>query len=436
MKRNEEALDLLRSLIQINTSNPPGNEEAAVQFIEGWLKKEGIASQIFSPAPKRGNLMARLKGKKSGEPIVLLGHIDVVPADESGWTEHPFKGVVRDGYLYGRGTVDMKADVAAQIMAFATLKREGITPEQDIILLVTGDEETGGRLGVGYMLEKVDELSDAAFVLSEGGSIIEGEGVLHAQVSVAEKKICQFIIKAHGTGGHGSMPHSDNANDKIVRAANRLIAHAWPIRRNKIATRYLSGILEGKKFKGFTFSTLAGALRKKEFHSFIESNPFYNALLRNTVALTILKGGVKVNVIPPESEASFDSRILPEEEHDSFLAQVQKVAGNAVEVVPISKEESIPSSFDTDFFKAIRRIVRARKGNIPVLPFITTGATDLRYFRQLGITAYGFSPIALSREEHLSMHSVNERISVEAFTEGMEATCDIVRELATQSTNE
>ena len=176
MIRNEEGLDLLRSLIRIDTSNPPGNEEAAVQFIEAWLKKEGITSQIFSPAPRRGNLLARLKGKKAGEPIVLLGHIDVVPADESGWTEPPFKGAVKDGYLYGRGAVDMKSDVAAQILAFAALKREGITPERDIILLVTCDEETGGQMGVGYMLNAVDELSDAAFVLSEGGCYYRRRG--------------------------------------------------------------------------------------------------------------------------------------------------------------------------------------------------------------------------------------------------------------------
>ncbi|MGD0233337.1 MAG: M20/M25/M40 family metallo-hydrolase [Syntrophorhabdales bacterium] len=433
MIRSEEGLDLLRSLIQIDTSNPPGNEEAAVQFIEAWLKKEGITSQIFSPAPQRGNLMARLKGKKAGEPIVLLGHIDVVPANDAGWTEPPFKGVVRNGYMYGRGAVDMKSDVAAQILAFATLKREGITPERDIILLITCDEETGGQMGVGYMLEKVDELSDAALVLSEGGCIIEEDGVLHAQVSVAEKKICQFMIRAHGTGGHGSMPHKDNANDKVVRAANRIIAHNWPIRRNKVATRYLSGILKGKKFKGFTFSTLSDALRRKSFRVFAENNLVYNALLRNTVALTILKGGVKVNVIPPESEASFDARILPEEQHEHFLAQVQKVAGKDVEVVPVDRGESIPSSYDTDFFKAIRRAVKARKGNIPVLPFITTGATDLRYFRQIGITAYGFSPMALSRAEFMSMHSIDERISVESFAEGLDATYDIVKDLATRS---
>ncbi len=433
MTQNEEGVNLLRQLIQIDTSNPPGHEEAAIQFLEAWLKKEGIASEVYSPAPQRANLLARLKGRKSGEPIVLLGHIDVVPADESGWTEHPFSGAVKDGYMYGRGAVDMKSEVVSQLLAFASLKRDGIIPERDIILLATCDEETGGRQGVGYMLDKVDDLADAAFVLSEGGCIIEEEGKLHAQVSVAEKKLCQFMIKATGTGGHASMPHQDNANDKIVRAANRIINHHWPVKRNKVATAYLTGILRGQKFKGFTFSTLGDALRRRSFRAFVDSHLVYNALLRNTITLTILKGGVKVNVIPAESQATFDARILPEEQHEKFLQQVQAVAGAEVEVVPVSHGDSIPSRYDTHFFKAIRRIVKARKGNIPVLPFITTGATDLRYFRGIGVTAYGFSPMMLSREELLSMHAVNERISLKSFTEGLEATYGIVKYLATYS---
>jgi len=232
------------------------------------------------------------------------------------------------------------------------------------------------------------------------------------------------------------MPHHDNANDKIVRAADRIVTHDWPIRRNKIATRYLTGILKDKKIGGFTFSTLSGALRRKSFRTFAQNNAVYNALVRNTIALTILKSGVKVNVIPTEAEATFDARIMPEEQHGRFLAQVQKVAGKNVEVVPLSRGDSIPSSYDTDFFRAIRRVVKARKGNIPVLPFITTGATDLRYFRRIGVTAYGFSPIALSRAELMSMHSIDERISVEGFVEGLDVTCDIVKSLATQGTTE
>lgn len=436
MIRNDEALDVLRQLIRIDTTNPPGNEEAAAQCIESYLKKEGISSELFLAAPGRANLLARIKGRKPGEPIILLSHTDVVPAQEKGWTEDPFGAAVKNGFVYGRGAVDMKAMLVAQLIAFVSLKREGITPERDILFLATCDEEVGGKLGVEFMLERVEELSDAAFVLSEGGCITEEQGVLHAQVSVAEKKLCQFRIKARGTGGHGSMPHQDNANEKIVRAANRILAQPSPFKPNKIANKYLSGILKGQKICGFTFTTLADALRRRDFRRFIESHVIYNALLRNTVTLTILKGGEKVNVIPNESEASFDARILPDERHEPFLERIQKIAGKEVEVIPIGPGESIPSSYDTHFFKAIRRIVKGHKGNIPVLPFLTTGATDLRHFRSLGITAYGFAPIRFSREELLTMHSVDERISLEHFYEGVNATCEIVSYLATYSPTE
>ena len=436
MTQNDEALDLLRQLIRINTTNPPGNEEAAAQFLESYLKKEGISSEIFLAAPGRANLLARIKGRKRGEPIVLLSHMDVVPAQEKGWTEPPFGATVKNGFVYGRGAVDMKSMLVAQLLAFVSLRREAITPERDIVFLATCDEEVGGKLGVEFMLNAVEELSDAAFVLSEGGCITEEQGVLHAQVSVAEKKLCQFRIIARGTGGHGSMPHHDNANEKIVRAANRILAHPSPLKRNKIATRYLSGILQGQKVCGFTFTTLADGLRRRSFRRFVENHVVYNALLRNTVTLTVLKGGEKVNVIPNESEATFDARILPDERSELFLDRIQKIAGKEVEVVPIGPGESIPSSYDTHFFKAIRRIVKARKGNVPVLPFLTTGATDLRHFRSLGITAYGFSPMLFSREELLSMHSVDERISLEHFYEGVDATWDIVKYLATYSPTE
>ena len=209
----------LSDFIKIDTSNPPGNEENAARFIEAMLKKEGIESEIYSPQPLRANLLARLKGKKPGKPVVLLGHIDVVPARGEGWSVPPFGGVVKDGFVYGRGAIDMKSQVICLLFAFIGLHRRGITPAGDIIFLATGDEETAGKLGVEYALEKARELKSASFVLSEGGSISEDAGFLHAQVSVAEKKVCQFMLKAKGTGGHGSMPHGDNANDKIIRAA-------------------------------------------------------------------------------------------------------------------------------------------------------------------------------------------------------------------------
>ena len=421
---------LLSDLIRIDTSNPPGNEEAAVQFLEALLLKEGIKAEIFSPEPRRANILARLKGKMRGSPVILLGHLDVVPAHDEGWTAPPFSGAVQDGFIYGRGAIDMKSQVVCQLLSFIGIHREGILPERDLIFLATADEEASGEMGAEYMLEKVEDLRHASFVLSEGGSILEEAGVWHAQVSVAEKKVCQFMLRAGGTGGHGSMPHGDNANDKILRAANRIISTRLPLKPTKLVTRYMNGLLQGRKIGGMRFSNLKDALRNIRFRAFVERDPLLNAMLRNTVTATMLKSGDKVNVIPTESTACFDARILPEESHEGFLDRMRKIAGPEVELLLTNRTDSAASPYDTPYFRRIAAAVRKIKGDIPVLPILTTGATDLRHFRNLGIPAYGFFPIALPKEEEMRMHGLNERLSVANLMEGLKGTERIVRAIA------
>jgi acetylornithine deacetylase/succinyl-diaminopimelate desuccinylase-like protein len=424
------AIKLLSDLIKIDTSNPPGNEEAAVQFIEAQLQQEGIKAQVFSPEPRRANILARLKGKKRGSPVVLLGHLDVVPAHDEGWVVPPFSGAVQDGFIYGRGAIDMKSQVVCQLLSFIGIHREGILPERDLIFLATADEEASGKMGAEYMLEKVEELRHASFVLSEGGSILEEAGIWHAQVAVAEKKVCQFMLRAVGTGGHGSMPHGDNANDKIIRAADRIISTRLPLKPTGVVTRYLNGLFHGRKIGGMQFSNVKDALRNTKFLAFVKGDPMLNAMLRNTVAATMLNAGEKVNVIPTESTAGFDARILPGESHEGFLRRMRKIAGPEVELLLTNRTDSAASPYNTPYFRLLAAAVRELKGDMPVLPFLTTGATDLRHFRNLGIPAYGFFPIALPKEEELRMHGLNERLSVANLIEGLRGTEKIVRAIA------
>jgi acetylornithine deacetylase/succinyl-diaminopimelate desuccinylase-like protein len=424
------AVRLLSDLIKIDTSNPPGNEEGAAQFLEAVLAKEGIKAEIFSAEPRRANILARLKGKTAGSPVILLSHLDVVPAHDEGWVAPPFGGAVKDGFIYGRGAIDMKSQTVCHLLAFIGLHREDILPEKDMIFLATADEETSGELGVEYMLRKVEELRHASFVLSEGGFVVEEAGALHGQVSVAEKKVCQFMLRATGTGGHGSRPHGDNANDKIIRAAHRIISARLPFKQTGLATKYLNGLLLGRKIGGMRFSNLKDALRNARFRAFVELDPFLNAMLRNTATPTMLQSGDKVNVIPTEATASFDARILPGESHEKFLDRMRKTAGPGVEVLLINKTDSEASPYNIPFFRCIEESVRDLKGDIPVLPFFTAGATDLRHFRNLGIPAYGFFPIALPREEEMRMHGLNERISAANMIEGLRGTESIVRALA------
>jgi acetylornithine deacetylase/succinyl-diaminopimelate desuccinylase-like protein len=427
----DTAVGLLSDLIRLDTSNPPGNEEAAVQFLEAFLKKEGIESDIYLPAPRRANILARIRGKRAGRPAVLLGHLDVVPAHEEGWVAPPFGGLVKDGFVYGRGAIDMKSQIVCNLLSFIELKRMGVIPERDLVFLATADEETSGPFGVEYMLGKVADLRESSFVFSEGGFIMADEaGNRHANVSVGEKQVCWFKMKARGRGGHGSMPHKDSANDKIVRAAHRIISETRPLRATPIVTRYLNGLFKGKKFGNTTFSSLREALKSKAFRAYAESDPVVNSLLTNSVALTMLESGDKVNVIPSEATAYFDARILPDVKHEAFLDRIRKTAGPEVEVALVSRSDSVPSPYNTPYFRNIAKAVRTVSGSVPVLPFMTTGATDLRHFRSLGIPAYGLFPATLPEEEHMRMHAVNERLSVASLGEGLRATREIVRFLA------
>lgn len=433
MNELDTAVNLLSEFLKINTTNPPGNEEDAALFLDGYLDKEGIPTEIFHVAPKRANLLARIPGKNKGKPVILLSHIDVVPAKAEEWEVPPFSGEIRDGFIYGRGAIDMKSQAICQLLAFAQFQKEGTKPERDIIYLATCDEEVGGQHGVEYMLKNVDELRNASFVLSEGGCIVDENGRLHAQVSVAEKKLSQFVVTAKGTGGHGSMPHKDNANEKALNAAHSIMSHQWPFKPTGIVSTYLNGILKSEQGKGFTFTNLKETLGNRQFRAYVENNPVYNALLRNTVTPTILKGGEKVNVIPAESSISFDARLLPTESHSSFFKKIEKLAGKDVDIVPIGAHKSnpLPSGYNTLYFRGIQKAVHALKGPILVLPFLTTGATDLRYFRDLGIPAYGFFPITLSNEELFRMHGKDERIGIATLKEGLAGMYDIVKFLAT-----
>jgi len=433
MTEKDYALRLLRDFIKINTTNPPGNEEDAAVFLEDILQKEGIETQIYLPFKKRANLISRIKGREKGRPIVILGHLDVVPANPDEWEIDPFSGEVKDGCVYGRGTVDMKSQIICHLLAFIGLHKKGITPERDIVFLVTCDEEVGGQHGVEFMLNEVKDLKDASFVLSEGGYILEEDGFIHAQIAVAEKKLSQFMIKAYGRGGHGSMPVKDTANEKIVRACHSILSYEWPIRIIGVVNTYLSGILKGKGPRGEGFLSLKDAIKDRRLKKSIEENPLYNALIKNTVTLTMLKSGEKINVIPSESEAYFDARLLPQEDRDIFMKKIERLCGKDIEIVRIGSgiPDPVPSPYNTEFFKGIKKIITSHFEGIPVLPSLLTGASDLRYFRGLGIPSYGFFPAVFSKDEVMRMHGKDERISVENFYDAVDITHEIVEFLST-----
>jgi len=432
MFENDYAVKILSDFIKINTSNPPGNEEEAVEFLDSILTKEGLETRIYLPVKKRANLLSKIKGRQKGKPMVLLSHIDVVPANPDEWDIHPFSGEIKDGFIYGRGAIDMKSQTISQLIAFIDLYKKGIVPERDLIFLATCDEEVGGKYGIEYMLNEVKELQEASFVLSEGGSFIEENGFIHAQIAVAEKKISQFMIRAYGQGGHGSMPSKETANEKVIKASYAILSHKWPIKVTGVVNSYLNGILKDKTIEGVRFNTLKEGIKNKKIREVLEANPLFNALLRNTVVPTILKSGEKINVIPSEATIYFDARLLPQENKEKFFTRIKKLCDKDTEIIRLDGNtvDPKPSSYNTEYFRGIKEIIQRSMGDIPVLPCLLTGASDLRYFRNLNIPSYGFFPAVFNKEEILKMHGKNERISVENYINAIEMTKDIVNFLA------
>jgi acetylornithine deacetylase/succinyl-diaminopimelate desuccinylase-like protein len=429
----DEAVEILRHYIRINTTNPPGNEMEAARFLEGILRKEGIETTVYESAPHRANLLAVCPGEKQEKPLILLNHMDVVPAETDQWDLDPFGGIIRNGYIYGRGALDNKGNGVVDLMAMLLLKRQQILPKRDVIFLATADEEVGGRRGTKWMLEYEPRLKEAACVLNEGGCILVREdGELdHYEIATAQKVVAQFAVKAKGQTGHGSMPHGDSATIKLIRALDRLAAWETPFVVIPLVQEYfanLAMIKPPEEAQGYR--DIEQGLRDPAFAKAFLANPQYNAMVRNTITPTILKAGQKINVIPSEAEAAFDCRILPGTSSEAFLDQVREIVKDeGVEIMPLPEFESNPlppSPLDNELYQAIEQVAHRKDPGSIVTPFLITGATDSRFFRQIGVPCYDFSPFRLRLEDAKYVHGHNERISIENLRFASEVIFEIV----------
>jgi acetylornithine deacetylase/succinyl-diaminopimelate desuccinylase-like protein len=433
----DEAVEILRNYIRINTTNPPGNELEAARFLEGLLRKEGVEAMVYESAPRRANLLAVCPGAKKAKPLILLNHMDVVPAETDKWDLDPFGGIIKDGYIYGRGAIDMKGNGVALLMAMLLLKRYRIPLNRDVIFLATADEEVGGRWGVKWMLEHEPRLREAACVLNEGGAILVREnGELdHYEIATAQKVVAQFAVKAKGRTGHGSMPHGDSATVKLIRALDRLVAWQTPLVVIPLVKAYfanLAKVRSPEEAKGY--QDIEEGLQNPSFTETFMANPQYNAMVRNTMTPTILKAGQKINVIPSEAEAAFDCRLLPDTSGEAFFAQLREVIkDDEIEIVRLPEFESNPlppSPRDTELYQAIEKVARRKDPGSIVTPFLITGATDSRFFRQIGVPCYDFSPFRLRQEDAKFVHGHNERISIENLGFASAVILEIVTEVA------
>ncbi len=433
----DEAGALLSRYLRINTTNPPGNEIVAARWLATVLRRDGIESQVFEPAPGKANLYARLRGDGSARPLILLNHMDVVLASPEYWQVDPFRGAVQDGYIWGRGALDMKGEGIAQLMTMLILKRAGVPLKRDVIFLATADEEIGAGVGAGWFVENhADLIRDAEFLLTEGGTTRANDrgGIDYFGVGTTEKSPFWLDMTARGTPGHGSRPTPDNPVHRLIRALDRIADWRTPLVVTPGVDRYFRdlSVLEPDSTRRRWFADIRAALRDSAAVRAITGDLTYNALLRNTISVTGLKGSDKTNVIPPLATAALDVRLLPGQEPAAFLVELQRVVGDtAVTFRPQGPNwPATESPTDTEMFRAIEAAARARRPDALVTTPMLAGFTDSHFFRRIGIASYGLGPFPLTVSDSRGVHGNDERVSVEALRFGVRFLYDIVSRVA------
>jgi len=430
----KEAIQYLQEYIRIETVNPPGNEMEGGKFFQKIFDAESIPSELFEPSPGRGNIIVTLKGTGEKRPILLLNHMDVVPVEKERWEVNPFDGVIKDGYLYGRGALDNKSMGIVEMMVLLILKRKKVPLQRDVIFFASADEETGGKWGVQWAMKNLPSLRESEYALNEGGYVILNENGVpdRYELSSGQKVILQLKLKATGTSGHGSMPHSDNPNVKLVHALEAITGWETPYNILSMVKEYFYKMAPKQPpYEKSYFEDIEKGLDDSSFSIWLTSNPIYNAMLRNTISLTILQGGSKANVIPSESTATLDCRLIPGSPKEDFIEEIKRRLGNEIEVEVVAESQSLPpSSLDTDLFRAIQKIAVENDPDCPVVPLLLPGATDSRFLREKGIITYDFCPFRLTEKEMMRVHGNNERIAIENLRFGMKMMVEIIKEVA------
>lgn len=429
-----EAARWLQGYLRLDTTNPPGDEFLAAGYLAGILHREGIASRLLVTPEGRTSLYARLPATvpaaERRPAVLLMHHMDVVPAGE-GWSFEPFSGRFRDGYLEGRGAVDVKSLGIAHLAALVGLVREGGERDRDVIFLGVADEENGGGRGTAWLLEHRPQLFDGVgLVLNEGGANRQvNQRLLWWGVEVAQKRPFWLRITARGRAGHASGYHPGSAAHRLIQGLDRLLALPAEYRVTEGVRLYLGALAPlhqppySERFANI--DRVIGPEGPKE-----RLYPGMAGMFLDTVQVTVLEGSERINSIPATASAEVDVRLLPDTDAEAFLQRVRTALGDNLSVqVLVSSPPAGPSPVDHELFA----VLEERLGQVaPVVPVFISGFTDSRYFRQRGIPAYGFSPFALEPQDLLGIHNVDERISVDAFDLGVQRTFDVLQALVGQ----
>jgi acetylornithine deacetylase/succinyl-diaminopimelate desuccinylase-like protein len=421
-----ETVTLLKQLVGLDTQNPPGNEILVARHLDTVLRSvPGVETRIIDPGDGRANFIARLRATKpTKRAVLIMGHMDVVGVDAPKWTSPPFQAVERDGYLYGRGTIDDKGALAASVIAMRTLAPLRDTLDRDIILLGTAAEE-GGDQGINRVIgQYFDLIKDAEFALNEGGRVRMRNGqVFSINIQVTEKLSYLVVATARGPSGHASVPLPDNAMAALSRALARV--HAWqpPVAMNDVTRAYFGGLatVEQAPAMRSAMQSIASARDRASIEkaaATLSADPTHSTLLRSTVSLTLLSGGIRANVIPSEATATLNLRALPGDDVRAYVAELNRVGGEKQVTFALRGEPGTPppvSSTKTALYEAMRSTGIDMAPHAAVVPMMSAGATDGADLRAAGIPTYGILPMPLEQEDELRMHGDNERVPLSSL---------------------
>jgi acetylornithine deacetylase/succinyl-diaminopimelate desuccinylase-like protein len=418
---SRETLGHLQAMIRLNTVNPPGNELQVARHLEEALKKEGIETHLFEPAPGRGALVARLKGNGTKQPVLIMGHMDVVGVERDKWSVDPFAAEIRGDYLYGRGAIDDKGMLAVNLETMLLLKRnvvdKGGTLSRDVIFVANSDEEQSGDWGMGWLIKNHPELIKAEFALNEGGRTrIVGGKRLYVAVQNTEKVPHTVTVTARGPGGHASIPLPGNAILRLGRALAKIGEHREPVQVNPTTREFFAqlGRVWPNKQERSAMADVASAdtRRVQRGARVLAAIPVFDAVLRNGISATIVQGGIRTNVIPTEVSAKLNIRTLPGQSIDSVVRRLQRVVGDSLVAMEVTErgEDSPASDFHSPMFTAIRESAQALDPSLSVVPYLSTGATDSARLRTWGMQAFGLLPFPMNQDDEDRMHGNDERV--------------------------
>lgn len=431
-----EAVQKLSAYVRVDTTNPPGNEIRAAQWYARIFQAEGIPYQIAESAPGRGNIFARLKGSGSAPALILLNHMDVVPVSRAYWTVDPFAGLIRDGYLWGRGSIDMKSLGIVELLTFLELHRMHVPLQRDVIFIGTADEEAGGNFGAGWVTKnRPDWIAGAGFMLTEGaGSLADDSGKpIYFGVGPTEKTPAWLRLTATGRSGHASVPITDSAPNRLIAALDRLRQYRPPIELTPPVEAMLRthAAYEPEPWRSRFANPKEFLAQPDAYDDLLTKRPEILARLTNTISITSLKGSNKTNIIPSEASAELDCRLLPGWTIDRWVAQIRSIIDDpTIRIDVILNFPPAVSSTDTPLFASIEKAVGELYPGAGVVQSVDAGFTDSHYFRDKGIVSYGFEPFALTQEDEERVHGDNERIPIKNYTDGLHVLWNIVYDFA------